>query len=115
MSRRLILRMWLFRLGRGYERALKLATAAGFGGLVITGALHSLAPDLGQDWQMLFLGVSLILAGTGHALLGEGASLASYAAGESEEMPAITRLASGLLASAGGLLIAAIGLVQIMG
>lgn len=115
MTRRLVWRMWLYRLGRSYERGLKLATGVGFGGLVLTLGLRTVAPNLGQDWQMLFMGFCLVLAGVGHALLGEGVSLEQYATGESEEMPAVTRLASGLLASAGGVLIGGMGLAHLVG
>lgn len=114
MNRRLVLRMWLYRMGRIYERWLKLATGAGFGGLVLTAMLYSLAPDLGHDWQLVCMGFSLILAGLGHALLGESTSLEQYATGKSEEMPSIAKLVSGLLASSGGLLIAGMGLVQVL-
>lgn len=115
MTYRLVWRMWLYRLGRTYERWLKLATGIGFAGLLLTGGVHLVAPDLGQDWQMILLGFCLILAGTGHALLGDGVSLEQWATGESEELPAITKLASGLVASCGGFLIAALGLVQLVG
>ncbi|MFZ5818218.1 MAG: hypothetical protein ACOY93_23445 [Bacillota bacterium] len=114
MSRRLVMRMWLYRMGRTYERWLKLATGVGFGGLALTVLLYEVAPGLGQDWQMILMGFCLVLTGVGHALLGEGVTLEQYATGESEEMPAVTKLASGLLASGGGVLIAVIGLSQVM-
>ncbi len=114
MSRRLMIRMWLYRVGRGYERWLKILTGAGFVGLLLTGLLYNLVPEAGRDWQMVFMGICLIVAGMGHALLGEGATLEAYATGETEEMPAITKLLNGLLASAGGLMITMLGLSQIM-
>ena len=82
---------------------------------MLTALLYNLAPDLGQDWQMVFMGFCLILTGAGHALLGEGVSVAEYASGESDEMPTVAKLASGLIASAGGLLIGAMGLMQAIG
>lgn len=115
MSRQLVVRMWFYRMGRTYERWLKLATGVGFGGLVLTVLLYNLAPGLGHDWQMVFMGFCLVLSGVGHALLGEGVSLEEYVTGESEEMPAVTRLVSGLLASSGGILIGAMGVFQVMG
>lgn len=114
MTRRLVVRMWLYRMGRTYERWLKLATGVGFGGLALTALLYQVAPGLGQDWQMIFMGFCLVLTGMGHALLGEGVSVQQYATGESDEMPTFTKLASGLLASGGGLLIALMGLTQVM-
>lgn len=114
MSQRLWWRLWLYRLGRTYERWLKLATGAGFGGLLLTVLLRSVAPTVGQDWQMIFMGCSLILAGAGHALLGEGVSLERYANGESEEMPTIGKLVSGLVASGSGAMLAVTGLVHLL-
>lgn len=115
MTRQLVWRMRLYRIGRTYERGLKLATGVGFGGLALTVLLYQLAPGLGHDWQMIFMGFCLILAGTGHALLGKGVSVEEYATGEGHEMPTVTKLASGLLASSGGILIALTGIVQVMG
>ncbi|MFZ5826433.1 MAG: hypothetical protein ACOY94_19235 [Bacillota bacterium] len=115
MSRQLVLRMYLYRMGRSYERWLKLATGVGIGGLVLTVLLFNLAPGMGQDWQMVFMGFCLVLTGMGHALLGEGVSLEEYATGDSDEMPTVAKLTSGLIASAGGLLIGAMGLMQVMG
>lgn len=114
MSRQLVFRMYLYRVGRSYERWLKLLTGVGLGGLVLTMLLFSLLPGLGQDWQMVFMGLCLILAGAGHALQGEGVTVEAYATGESEEMPTVGKVISGLMASAGGLLIGMIGLAQVM-
>lgn len=114
MSRPLIWRMWLYRLSRTYERTLRTLTGVGFGGMLLTFGLRTVAPGFGQDWQLIFLGFCLILAGTGHALLGESVSVEQYATGQSEQMPAVTKLVSGLLASAGGFMVVSLGLAQLM-
>lgn len=115
MDRRLWWRLRLYRWGQAHDRWLRLAMTAGFVGLAITLAMRSLAPALWPGWQLLAMGGSLVCAGAGHALLGEQVSVGAYVRGESEEMPAATRMATGLLASLGGALIALTGLAQVMG
>ena len=115
MERRLWWRARLYRWGQAHDRWLRVGMAAGFVGLGITLALRTLAPHLWPAWQLLAMGGSLVLAGAGHALLGEQTTVAAYVRGESEQFPAISRLASGLLASLGGALLAMTGLFTIMG
>lgn len=115
MNQRLWWRLRLYRWGTAHERWLRVAMGIGFVGMAATLGLGSLAPGLGPAWQLLGMGASLVLAGLGHALLGEGSSLGAYVRGESEEMPALGKLASGLLASGGGMVIALTGLAQMVG
>lgn len=115
MDERLVWRLRLHRWGAVHERGLRVAMGCGFVGMALMLGLRSLAPQMWPGWQLLGLGLSLVLAGAGHALLGEGSSLGAYARGESEEMPALGKLASGLLASGGGMVIALTGLVQMAG
>lgn len=115
MNQRLWWRLRLHRWGMAHERWLRVAMGLGFVGMAVTLGMRSLAPQLGPGWQLLGMGGSLVLAGMGHALLGEGSSLGAYARGDSDEMPALGKLASGLLASGGGMVIALTGLAQMAG
>jgi|GEM_PF-3004816 len=115
MDQRLWWRLRLYRWGQAHDRWLRVFMVAGFVGLAVTLALRSLAPQLWPGWQLLAMGGSLVLAGAGHALLGEQTTVGAYIRGESDELPAVTRMASGLLASLGGALIALSGLAQMVG
>jgi len=115
VERRLWWRLRLHRWGQAHDRWLRVLMVAGFVGLAVTFATRSLAPQLWPGWQLLAMGGSLVLAGAGHALLGEQATVGAYLRGESDQLPAVTRMASGLLASLGGALIALTGLVQVVG
>lgn len=105
----------MYRWGQAHDRWLRAGMAAGFAGLAITLALRSFAPQLWPGWQLLAMGGSLVLAGAGHALLGEQTTVAAYARGEIDQLPAVSRLASGLLASLGGALLAMTGLMKMLG
>ena len=115
MDRRLWWRARMYRWGQAHDRWLRAGMAAGFAGLAITLALRSFAPQLWPGWQLLAMGGSLVLAGAGHALLGEQTTVAAYARGETDQLPAVSRLASGLLASLGGALLAMTGLMKMLG
>lgn len=105
----------MYRWGQAHDRWLRWGMVAGFVGLAITLALRMVAPHLWPAWQLLAMGGSLVLAGAGHALLGEQTTVAAYVRGESDQFPAVSRLASGLLASLGGAVLAMTGLVAMMG
>lgn len=115
MDRRLWWRARLYRWGQAHDRWLRVGMVLGFAGLVLTLALRMIAPQLWPAWQLLVMGGSLVLAGAGHALLGEQTTVAAYARGESDQFPAISRLASGLLASLGGAILAMTGLATMTG
>lgn len=112
----MIWRLRLHRVRRVYNRILRGAYAAGavgIGAVVLCGMLGphwGLHIHLEHGWGLALLGLCLLLAGAGHALSGDAPTVQEYAEGDSDAMPASARLFSGLLASAGGVLMALIGL-----
>ncbi len=54
------------------------------------------------------------MGGLGFALAGEATTVRTYAEGETEEMPAIGKMLSGLAASAGGITTIVIGVMHMM-
>lgn len=103
VNRGLRIRASLHRLGRMHERFLAAAGRLGLAGTLLTTLAHSVATQ--SAWLLVTMGVSLFLWGAAFALVGEEVSLRAYSDGESDQMPAIGKQLSGLLASAGGIAI----------
>lgn len=117
----MIWRLRMHRIRRTAERLLVWSRNLGLAGAGIIALGGIIAPPLGlpdpfsMAWSKILLGLCLLVGGTGYALAGESHSVRDYLEGETEEMPAMAKLVSGLLASAGGLLLFAIGFYQVMG
>ncbi len=117
----MIWRLRMHRLRRLYGRLLLLLRKVGIGGAVIvaagwTAAMHlGLQGRFGDGWIFIAMGGFLLLGGIGHALAGDAPGIKAYAEGETEEMPGIVKLFSGLMASSGGVLLAMMGIANVMG
>lgn len=109
----------MHRVRRIYAKALAFALASGVvGGVLMT--VYSILHDHIEHghsgthgWILAALGLCIFAAGAGYALGGNAPTVREYAEGQSEEMPAITKLLSGLTASGGGIAMLAIGLMNI--
>src|SRR5690606_25223449 len=100
----MIWRLRLHRLRRLAANMLRLARAFGVAGAGVIALGGILAPPLGlpnpfdMGWSMLLLGLCLMVGGVGYALSGEAPTVQSYAEGDTEEMPGLIKLISGLVA-----------------
>lgn len=113
-------RLRMHRIRRFYNKVLRWALAVGAAGMVLftlSGLAHQhfrQGHDGVHGWMLAGLGGSVLLAGIGHALGGAAPTLQEYADEATEELPGISKLFSGLLASCGGVAIVATGIAQMI-
>lgn len=117
----MIWRLQMHKLRRAQERLLRFLRSAGLACGALLAILFAFAGLIGYERLMnhggvlVLLGLSLLLGGAGHALSGEAPTVQEYAEEETDEMPGITKLFSGLVASVGGGLMLMIGFLQLVG
>lgn len=117
----MIWRLRMHKVRRAQERFFGFLRRVGLACGALLAVLFAFAGPLGYERLMdhggvlVLLGLSLLLGGAGHALSGDAPSVREYVEEETEEMPGVTKLFSGLVASAGGVLMLMIGFVQLMG
>lgn len=115
----MIWRLRKHKIRRYSESLLRVCGKVGILGAVMEVVGSKMAESLGapdifsMGWPLLLLGALLFMGGVGFALAGEAPTLRDYAEGESEEMPAVGKLLSGLLACSGGIMIAAVGFMRL--
>ncbi len=115
----MVWRLRMHRIRRAYGRAIGFSLASGVIGAALM-TVYSILHDHikhghsgTHGWILAALGFSLCLAGVGYALHGEAPSVREYAEGESEAMPGISKLLSGLTACGGGMAMFAIGMMNL--
>jgi len=117
----MIWRLRLHKIRRLSESFLRVAGKVGILGAGLVAVGMSLANYLGASeirtigWPLLLLGGLLFLGGLGFALAGEATTVRAYAEGDTEEIPSIGKLFSGLAASAGGMAALVIAIINIVG
>lgn len=114
--------IWRLKMHRARAMQNKFLRIAEKLGLIGTGAItvvmvvaqqFHLSSVAAAAWQLLLMGGFLALGGLGFALAGDPPTVREYAEGESDEMPALGKLLSGLVACAGGVAVCMIAVTRI--
>lgn len=117
---RMIWRLKMHRARAMQNKFLRIAEKVGLIGTAAIAVVMVVAHELHFEsvalaaWQLLLMGGFLALGGLGFALAGDPPTVQEYAEGESEEMPGIGKMFSGLIACAGGLAVCMVAVSRIL-
>lgn len=110
----MIWRLRLHQVRKLQERALRWMSRIGMVGMLGTLVLQVIVPSvMNRGAMLLAIGLSVLMFSIAYAL-GEGPSLREYAEGDSDEIPGIAKLLSGLVASVSGVALIMVGIIRVM-